>query len=198
MKYFLDTEFIERPGSIQLISIGIVAQDGREYYAVSKDFNLNKAWRNEWIRNNVLQSIFPVDKFIGKRLLRKIRRRQIGVCKTNKQIASDIIHFVMPSSEECKIDSFIEYQKVYSNPEFYGYYADYDWVVFCWLFGRMIDLPAGFPMYCRDLKQMLDDNALTKDWKRDNCPDPEGEHNALIDAKWNKKLYDKIIYFKTH
>ncbi|HJY21383.1 MAG TPA: hypothetical protein VJ279_00780, partial [Hanamia sp.] len=24
-------------------------------------------------------------------------------------------------------------------------------------FGRMIDLPKGFPMYCKDLKQMLDD-----------------------------------------
>lgn len=33
MKYFLDTEFHEDGKTIDLISIGIVAEDGREYYA---------------------------------------------------------------------------------------------------------------------------------------------------------------------
>lgn len=42
------------------------------------------------------------------------------------------------------------------NIKFHAYYADYDWVVFCWLFGRMIDLPKGFPMYCVDIKQIMD------------------------------------------
>ena len=52
MKYFLDTEFLEgtqkkwfgqtKP-TIDLISIGIVCEDGREYYAISKDFNLKEA-----------------------------------------------------------------------------------------------------------------------------------------------------------
>ncbi len=35
MKYWLDTEFIERPYSIDLISVGLVAEDGREFYAES-------------------------------------------------------------------------------------------------------------------------------------------------------------------
>lgn len=48
---------------------------------------------------------------------------------------------------------------IYNQPEFYAYYADYDWVLFCSLFGRMIDLPKGFPMYCIDLKQTLDEKA---------------------------------------
>jgi hypothetical protein len=57
----------------------------------------------------------------------------------------------------------------------------------------MIDLPKRFPMYCRDLKQIMDEKGLDKEWKRENCPDPEGEHNALVDARWNKKLHDLII-----
>ena len=69
------------------------------------------------------------------------------------------------------------------KPEFWGYCADYDWVVFCWIFGQMIDLPDGFPMYCRDLKQLLDEEGKEK------LPDPKGEHNALVDAEWNEKLY---------
>ncbi len=47
------------------------------------------------------------------------------------------------------------------EPEIYGYYADYDWVLLCSLFGRMIDLPKGFPMYCIDLKQIIDEKAET-------------------------------------
>ena len=41
MKYFLDTEFSERGPMwpIQLISIGIVAEDGREFYAHSEDYD---------------------------------------------------------------------------------------------------------------------------------------------------------------
>jgi len=92
-KYFIDTEFLEgpqkekfpislfrknTPPTIDLISIGIVAEDGREYYAISKDFNLDEAWnrydleeqsgdmRNVfpegrkiyWIRENVLKPIW--------------------------------------------------------------------------------------------------------------------------------------------
>ena len=38
MKYFYDTEFIEDGSTIELISIGVVAEDGREYYAVSVSY----------------------------------------------------------------------------------------------------------------------------------------------------------------
>lgn len=39
------------------------------------------------------------------------------------------------------------------DPEFWSYYADYDWVALCQIYGRMIDLPKGWPMFCRDIKQ---------------------------------------------
>jgi len=43
LKYFLDTEFIERPCSITLISIGIKCEDGREYYQISSEFDYDDA-----------------------------------------------------------------------------------------------------------------------------------------------------------
>ena len=55
-------------------------------------------------------------------------------------------------------------KNILSPPTFYAYYADYDWVVFCKIFGRMIDLPKHFPMYCRDLKQTLDEKVDLLDW----------------------------------
>lgn len=95
MRYFIDTEFLEgtqkrrfmgyelpsffdTKSTIDLISIGIVAEDGRELYCISKDFNLEEAWnrydlkpdinkggmkRVYWIRENVLRPIF-VELFI--------------------------------------------------------------------------------------------------------------------------------------
>ena len=39
MSYFLDTEFIERPSTIELISIGLAAEDGRELYLENVERN---------------------------------------------------------------------------------------------------------------------------------------------------------------
>lgn len=73
------------------------------------------------------------------------------------------------------------------KPEFWGYYCDYDWVTFCWLFGAMIDLPHGWPMYCRDLKQELDRVGNPRVPFR-----PDNEHHALSDARWNKSVHEWI------
>ncbi len=51
MKYWIDTEFIAGPYSIDLISIGLVAEDGREFYAESSEVDWSKA--NRWTLENV-------------------------------------------------------------------------------------------------------------------------------------------------
>lgn len=51
MKYWIDTEFIAQPYTIDLISIGLVAEDGREFYAESSEVDWTKA--NQWILNSV-------------------------------------------------------------------------------------------------------------------------------------------------
>ena len=57
MRYFYDTEFIDDGYTIELISIGVVAEDGREYYAVSTEFNPDRA--GSWVRANVLPKLPP-------------------------------------------------------------------------------------------------------------------------------------------
>jgi hypothetical protein len=113
MKYYIDTEYLQGPQKkkmfginygqtkpfIDLISIGIISEDGREYYAISKDFNLEEAWNrwqyNEnnvsgknqqgkeyWIRENVLRPIFFVELFIKEKDLNK----EICLEKQNKKV----------------------------------------------------------------------------------------------------------------
>jgi len=57
VRYFYDTEFIEDGRTIELISIGVVAEDGREYYAVSTEFDPERA--GSWVRVNVLPKLPP-------------------------------------------------------------------------------------------------------------------------------------------
>lgn len=56
-RFFYDTEFIEYPNTIDLISIGIVGEDGQEYYAVNKDCDFSKA--SVWVKQNVISLLPP-------------------------------------------------------------------------------------------------------------------------------------------
>lgn len=189
MKYFIDTEFIEgfhkplfgkKRHFIDLISIGIVCDDGREYYAISKEFNPKMA--DSWVRQNVISKL--PERNVSFNDSPRMRQEAI-LWKSNQEITADILNFFYCGYAD-------GFWAAPSGIEVYGYYADYDWVLFCSLFGRMIDLPKGFPMYCFDLKQMMDERGLDSGWKKKNCPDPTNEHNALEDARWNRKLYNAI------
>jgi hypothetical protein len=150
MIVYLDTEFIERGyDKIELISIGLVAENGAEYYAVASD-GWDRSHASNWVKENVLP--FVAD----------------GPFRSREQIAEDIRAFV-------GID-----------PEFWAYYADYDWVLLCQLFGTMMDLPKGWPLFCRDLIQLCKDKGNPKLPKQRS----DAEHHALADARHNKVMHD--------
>lgn len=66
------------------------------------------------------------------------------------------------------------------SPEFWGWYADYDWVALCQLHGTMMQLPGRWPMFCRDFRQVTSGIELPKQSVRIDGP----EHHALSDARW--------------
>ena len=72
------------------------------------------------------------------------------------------------------------------TPTFLGYYCAYDWVVLCQLYGPMLALPKTWPMYCRDLRQWLDDHGHTQVTQPDDMP-----HHALSDAQWIMEAWKK-------
>lgn len=57
MRFFYDTEFIEDGTTIDLVSIGVVDEKGREFYAVSTQFDPEKA--GPWVREHVLAKLPP-------------------------------------------------------------------------------------------------------------------------------------------
>jgi len=151
MRYWFDTEFIEDCRTIDLLSIGMVAEDGRELYLENAEADHSRA--DPWVQEHVLTHLTGKDEVSRQEMAEKIRA------------------FCDPVT--------------YGQPEFWAYYADYDWVALCQLFGRMIDLPPAWPMYCRDIKQEAD--------RLGNPKLPEqgkGEHHALSDARWNYEAWE--------
>ena len=55
MNIFFDTEFIEDGKTIDLVSIGLVREDGKELYCISEACDAAKA--SEWVRNHVLSEL---------------------------------------------------------------------------------------------------------------------------------------------
>lgn len=176
-----------------------------------------------WIRENVLKPIFK-EFYVKERGLslligndfEELWRKKPFSCrgwlkilinkygKTNDQIAVDIKEFTNVIARDKFDNSYVTGEKV----ELYGYYSAYDHVVISWLFGKMIDLPDGFPMFTIDLKQELY-NYIAKTWKdvemstwghegitldklksHPNYPKQDNAHNALDDAIFNRNLYN--------
>lgn len=162
MRICFDTEFIEDGRTIDLISIGLVREDGKTYYAVNRDMPVRRVRKHSWLMENVVPSLPWVygdqRNHMPKRWLFNYHDPAV---KPRQQIADEIVTFAG------------------TDPEFWAWYADYDWVVLCQLFGTMMDLPPGWPMFCRDFRQVTDGAALSKQDAQDGP-----EHHALSDARW--------------
>lgn len=171
MKYFFDIEFIESSErkTIDLISIGILAEDGRKYYAISTEFDESLA--SEWVKENVLNKLPPRPGTFNPAEALFSTLNESKAWKSRETIKQEILNFVVPDE---------------SGIEFWADYGAYDWVVFCWIFGCMVDLPDGYPYNCNDINQWVHQLGLT----RACLPlDPENAHNALADAQWTKEAY---------
>jgi hypothetical protein len=164
LKYFLDCEFYEDGKTIDLISIGIVAEDGREYYAVNADFDWNRVWipghfeKAAWVRDNVLPQ---VDRSTG------------------------IPHATIRD----QVRDFVLFQPAV---EFWGFYSASDWVCLYQLWGRLIDLPSYFPKWCRDIKQLQHD-LVDPYGNLPQLPYDPKIHHALEDARWQKRAYESLV-----
>lgn len=168
MKFFYDCEFIDDGRTIDLISMGIVAEDGREYYAVNRDAPWKRIRKHPWLVENVVCSL---PRLHGDRRLNPGWGNPLALdfehptMKHRGDIANEVSDFLLSDD---------------GKPELWAWYAAYDHVCLAQLWGPMMHLPEGIPMLTYDLKQECD---------RQGNPDlPEqsdGEHNALADARHN-------------
>lgn len=173
-KIYYDTEFIEDGKTIDLISIGMIAEDGREYYAVSDSFNWRKFRKNPWLMENVLPGLPRLPSELRSIYPKMLIDKSSPVVKSRDRIANEVRRFISNTSK----------------PELWAWYGAYDHVALCQLFGPMIKLPVGIPMFTNDLKQECERLG------NPDMPKQEvGNHNALYDARHNKRMADFLTQY---
>ena len=159
MRIWFDTEFIEDGRTIDLMSIGMVREDGKTLYLENAECEIERA--SPWVVENVV----PHLKYVG--------HGKHYLAMSRGEIAHEVLAFAG------------------EKPEFWAYYADYDWVALCQLYGTMMQLPKGWPMYCNDVKQLCNsvgNPPLTKQ--------VASMHNSLADALWAKQAWEYLQEWK--
>jgi hypothetical protein len=153
VRYFFDTEFeVANNGRpTALISIGVVSEEGKAYYAENENWDSRGA--NDFVKEHVVPNLW------GGTALKPLSR-----------IRHDLMMFTQNDDEA----------------QFWGYYAAYDWVFMCMLFGGFFELPSNWRKVVYELDQWMAMWGIP----RDRWPEQQGtEHHALNDAAWNQEVF---------
>jgi hypothetical protein len=129
-RYFYDCEFVEDGRTVDLVSIGVVDEHGREFYAISTEFDGSRAL--PWVRRNVLDRLpSPGDP----------------AWRSRARIRDELYEFLV-APLRARPDEELE---------LWAWYAAYDHVALAQLWGAMPALPREIPRFTKELRQRWDD-----------------------------------------
>lgn len=171
MRVFLDTEFVNRGAGhpIDLISIGMVNEVGEEFYGINVDAPLGLMAANRWIREN-LWSTLPLSSYEGGIIEWDAQHPDIPNVRRYEGLREDVYQFLIAHGE----------------PEIWGSYSGFDYVLLSQLFGTFDDYRPSLPMLIHDLQQEF---GRYRGWA--GRPRQTGTaHHALDDARHVKLLHD--------
>lgn len=185
-KLYFDTEFTGLHQSTTLISIGIISDCGRTFYAEFTDYN--KFQVNDWIQKNVISSLGQVE----------------DNCSTEKYRYKKCIS--IGNTEYVRAD-LTEWISQFKDVEMWSDVLAYDWMLFNML---MADYSEGHPKLPRnvyyipfDLATSFKEHGIDPDINREEFAETSNlsievlgmevsKHNALWDAIVIKLCQDKI------
>lgn len=184
MKVFFDTEFTGLYKDNSLISIGLISEDGKEFYAEINNINTNNM--SDWIKSNVLKNTItygniPIDN-----------------------IVSSTDNFYSVNSDTLDLfNSLSNWFSQFDEVQLVSDVCHYDMVLLINVFGTAFDLPKNVSPVCYDINQdiakfmdITDKEAF--DINREDFLSDYGigvignKHNALYDAKVIKEIYNFI------
>lgn len=189
MKIFFDTEFTGLVQNTKLISIGMIDENERAFYAEMD--NLDIASIDPWIVNNVLEHTI----LYGTSTLGEILHRDdtFVTCGSYEELA------------KC-INKWFE---IYDTVELVSDVSHYDMVLFCELFGGALNLPKKIVPDCYNICQEIAKfynctmaeafDKSREDFILDFYSLPDGlKHNALGDAKVIKLIYKILQWYQNN
>lgn len=185
MNLFFDTEFSGLHKNTTLISIGIVAENGKKFYAEFSDYDESQC--DDWIQRNVIaHTILDGNEALAARL---------GEDKSTT--------VVLGSKEDIRHE-LTEWMKQFGKVQFVSDVCHYDMVLLIDIFGTAFDLPGNVSAVCYDINQEIarhygisDREAFDKS-REDIVSELCGgfiagdKHNALYDAEVIKAIYEEV------
>lgn len=179
-RVYLDTEFLDTGSWVLPLSFGLKADDGSEYYAVSKSMDQASVY-NDPFHNDQTMRWFPKSKW-----------------PTSPPIWLDNHHSdVKPlGTIRNEIERFFTEQIEKFGPvDLYAFYAAHDFIVLTQLWGPLNQISPVVPWYINDLRSEM--RRLGLDPKPEGFPvQTEGKHHALHDARFDKVMGDWMIAYE--
>jgi hypothetical protein len=173
MKLFFDTEFTGLQKDTTLLSIGLISEDDRTFYAEFNDFNTEQV--NEWIKENVIANLRFANGYSWYPVL-------------------DLEHFEMKGGRHEVANALREWITQFRDVEIWSDCLAYDWVLFCDLFGGAMNIPNNIYYIPFDLSTYLKVFDKDPDVNREEFAGIEGKkHNALHDAKVIRACHNKLF-----
>lgn len=178
-KVFFDTEFTGLHKGTTLISIGLISDNGKTFYAELTDYDRTQL--NDWLMENVI-----------KKLTLSKEKENTGFGNNEKECWKGNKDYVA-----LKLFRWLfQWEKV----EIWSDCLAYDWVLFNNLFGTAFDIPKNVYYIPFDICTMFKLNDIDPDINREQfafeqelpLESPE-KHNALWDAKVIKKCYERLL-----
>jgi hypothetical protein len=180
MKLFLNTKFTGLHQDTTLISIGIVAETGCEFYAEFTDYDASQV--DDWLLENVINRLI----YKGNRNYAYTEGAHVGRLGNRKYIAQEFENW---------LESFDA-----KRFEIWSDCLSYDWVLFCQLWGHAHNIPKSIYYIPFDICTLMAIKGIDPDINReefapssDFCDIPHEKHNALWDAKVIKACYKKLM-----
>lgn len=214
MNLYFDTEFTGLHKNTTLISIGIVAENGKKFYSEFSDYDRSQC--DDWIRENVINHLRLYGAGdIEKAQELKAKGYEVSTYPTMptgySAIEWGISHETKDGLTEVYgdtvwISSWLEkWLLQFDEVQFVSDVCHYDFVLLIDLFGSAWDLPKNVSPYCHDVNQDIAryykiSEKETFDMSREEilnrlCDSGINgdKHNALYDAEVIKAIYEEIL-----
>lgn len=214
MKHFYDLEFLEDGRTVELISIGIVSDDGNEYYAVNSDIQTDpdlhqRISEHDFLAKEVIKHLPLVDdRKVAEQLKMAAMSKREPFFEPSSKTYTDTATRLDWELDMTDIDvkpKWVianEVQKYFLNRldhglhdedmedegdvELWANYGAYDHVGLMQLWGPMIARPKNLPRFTHDLQHLR--STVGASWE--SLPKQEaGKHDALADARHNQLVW---------
>ena len=196
MKVYLDSEFTGLHKNTTLISIGLISEDNRVFYAEFDDYD--KSQIDDWLQENVINNLIfknhSLSKYQNDLVLVKAEKK-----RTIKYMIKDWLK------------QFNETVEIWSDC------LSYDWVLFCDIFGHAFEVPKCVYYIPFDICTSFKEKGIDPDISREEFANINenslksyliehfghlhldldqiekfSKHNALHDALAIKKCHEKL------